>query len=183
LVELTSFDICKLFNYAHLHPLEVHTSIFNMNGIMCYFPQKVVLQGNHYVKGSNSNVNKMEARLGSATFSFSNVQKIILQFGFVCCWKIWCKFFLYWCHKYLLINLFSFGDAKNAQGCWVNSLQEHIIIFRIWNVYFVCGRLHFGIKDQTRFIDNELSKALWNSKCNGLFIVFFKRCELSKNKI
>jgi hypothetical protein len=26
-----------------------------MNGIMCYFPQKVVLQGNHYVKGSNSN--------------------------------------------------------------------------------------------------------------------------------
>jgi hypothetical protein len=48
---------------------------------MCYFPQKVVLQGNHYVKGSNIDINKMQARLGSATFSFSNVQKIILQFG------------------------------------------------------------------------------------------------------
>jgi hypothetical protein len=41
---------------------------------MCYFPQKVVLQGNHYVKGID--INKMQARLGSATFSFLNVQKI-----------------------------------------------------------------------------------------------------------
>jgi hypothetical protein len=52
---------------------------------MCYFPQKVILQGNHYVKGSNIDINKMQARLGNVTFSFSNVQKIVLQFGFVCC--------------------------------------------------------------------------------------------------
>lgn len=54
---------------------------------------------------------------------FLKCSKNILQFGFVCCWKIWCKFFFYWCQKYLLINLFLFGYAKNAKGCWVNYMN------------------------------------------------------------
>ncbi len=41
---------------------------------------------------------------------------------------------LCWCHKYLWINFFSFGDMYNALRHWANSLHEHNIVLRIWNM-------------------------------------------------
>jgi hypothetical protein len=41
---------------------------------------------------------------------------------------------LCWCHKYLWINFFSLGDMYNVLRHWANSLHEHNIVLRIWNM-------------------------------------------------
>jgi hypothetical protein len=48
------------------------------------------------------------------------------------------------------------------------------------HVYFACWGLHYGIENQTLFIDDEPSKAFQNFKCNSLFARGHK---LSKNKV
>jgi hypothetical protein len=50
-------------------------------------------------------------------------------------------------------------------------------------VHFTCKGLPYGDRDQTLFIDDELSKALRNLKWNGLFLEPLRGCELFKNKV
>jgi hypothetical protein len=45
------------------------------------------------------------------------------------------KFFLCWCHKYLFIDSFSFGNMNNVPWRQVNSPQKPIITLRIWNMW------------------------------------------------
>ncbi len=81
----------------------------------------------------------------------------------------------------MLINLFSFRDVNNAPKCWVDLHNEHIIVLTdLKYVYFVCQRLAYMKENQTLLIDDEVSKAFWNSKCSGLFI---RRHKWSKNKV
>jgi hypothetical protein len=49
-------------------------------------------------------------------------------------------------------------------------------------VHLVCKGLPHGDKDQTLFIDDELSKAFQNPKWSGLFLEPFRGCELSKTR-
>jgi hypothetical protein len=49
-------------------------------------------------------------------------------------------------------------------------------------VHFACKGLLYGDKDQTLFIDDELTKALQNPKWSGLFLEPFKGHELSKKR-
>ncbi len=51
------------------------------------------------------------------------------------------------------------------------------------HVYFTCWGLLYGKESQTLFIDNELSKAFQNTKCNGFFIESFKGHKLPKSKV
>jgi len=51
------------------------------------------------------------------------------------------------------------------------------------HVYFSCWGLPYGIQDQMLLINDEPNKALWNSKCNILFIESFKKHTLLKNKV
>jgi hypothetical protein len=36
------------------------------------------------------------------------------------------------------INMFSFGDVNNTPRYWVKSLQKHIIVLKIRNVFILC---------------------------------------------
>ncbi len=104
----------------------------------------------------------------------------ILQFGLVCFKKMLCKFFLCWCHKYLWIKFFSFGEMNSALRHWANSLHEHNIVLRIWNVCFACQILTYGKKTKHCLLTTIRARPL---KCNGLFIASFRKDKLSKNKI
>jgi hypothetical protein len=84
---------------------------------------------------------------------------------------MWCKFFLCWCHKHLLINLSLFWGCEQC----IRTLGQ----FTTWiyyylkdlnHVYFACWGLHYGIENQTLFFDDEPSKAFQNSRCNGLLL-------------
>jgi hypothetical protein len=96
---------------------------------------------------------------------------------------MWCKFFLCWCHKHLLIKFFIFGDVNNALGPWVSSLQGHIIILRIW---IVCT-LHvkgYPWERRPNVVHWRWAKQGPSKfKCNILFIKSFKGHKLSKNKV
>ncbi len=50
-------------------------------------------------------------------------------------------------------------------------------------VHLACRGLLYGDRDQTLFINDELSKALQNLKWSRLFLEPFKGCELLKNKV
>jgi hypothetical protein len=52
--------------------------IFNMNGIMCYFLQSVILQRCHHVRGRNIDISKMGARVGVQIFFLKHSKDIIL---------------------------------------------------------------------------------------------------------
>ncbi len=133
-IGLTSHDFCNfyLFMSISIHPRSAQaflvisnkkTFIFSVNCVMCYYPKCIVLQGNCQVRGRNVDINKLKSKDGVQTFFFQAFKRFHkLWFGRVCCWKMWCKFFLCWCHKHLLINLFLFGDVNNAPRPWVNSL-------------------------------------------------------------
>jgi hypothetical protein len=55
-----------------------------MNGVLCYFPHIVVLQGKQHVKGRNIDGNKEEARVGVQHFIIQAFKEITLLFGLVC---------------------------------------------------------------------------------------------------
>ncbi len=42
--------------------------IININGVLCYFPHLVILQGNDKVFGRNANKTKVEVRVGVENF-------------------------------------------------------------------------------------------------------------------
>jgi hypothetical protein len=50
-------------------------------------------------------------------------------------------------------------------------------------VHLACRGLLYGDRDQTLFIDDGPSMALWNLKWSGLFLEPFKGCDLFKNKV
>jgi hypothetical protein len=92
-----------------------------------------------------------------------------------------CKFFLCWCHKYLWIKFFAFGDMNSAQRHWTNSLHEHNIVLWIWNVCILHVK-DWLMKKKTKHCSLTIIRARL-LKCNGLFIESFRKHKLSKNKI
>ncbi len=50
-------------------------------------------------------------------------------------------------------------------------------------MYYACCGKDYGKDDQTLSIDDEPSKAHWNSKWMGLFLKSFMGQMLSKNKV
>jgi len=101
--------------------------ILRMNGVMCYFPQNVILQGNCHVRGNNIDITN-GSKNWNAKFSFLNIQKtIILQFGLVCCYVM--NFFLLSMPQ-TFVDQFVF--IWGCEQCFKTtfSLQEHIIILR-----------------------------------------------------
>ncbi len=58
--------------------------ILNMNGVLCYFPHIVVLQGKQRVKGRNIDRNKEEARARVQHFIIQAFKEITLLFFLVC---------------------------------------------------------------------------------------------------
>ncbi len=93
-----------------------------------------------------------------------------------------CKFFLCSCHKYLSINFFSFGDMNSALRHWANSLHEHNIVLRIWNMCILHVKDWPMEKKEENIVHWQQSEQ-GHSKCNGLFIESFRRHKLWKNKI
>jgi hypothetical protein len=90
------------------------------------------------------------------------------------------KFFLCWCHKHLWINFFSFGNMNSALRHWANSLHEHNIVLRIWNMCILHVK-DWPMKKKTKHCSLTTIQAR-PLKCNGLFIESFRRHKLSKNK-
>jgi hypothetical protein len=127
-----NYTSTQVFSFTYFYSKNL--LIFNMNGVMCYFPQGFTLQGNHHVKKNNIDINTMEARVKMPQLFFKHSKIFILQFGLICCQRMSWKFFLCWYHKYLFINSFSFGNMNNVPWCQVNSPQLHIITLRIWNM-------------------------------------------------
>jgi len=50
----------QVFSFTYFY--HKNLLIFNMNGVMCYFPQSSTLQGNHHVKKNNIDINIVEPR-------------------------------------------------------------------------------------------------------------------------
>jgi hypothetical protein len=59
----------------------------------------------------------------------------------------------------------------------------HYYLKDLKRMYYACPRLPYGKEDQTLLIDDESTKAHWNSKWSGLFLKSFKGQMLSKNKV
>jgi hypothetical protein len=79
--------------------------------------------------------------------------------------------------------IFIWGCEQCSKMVHKISLGSHYYLKDLKCVYYVCHGLPYGKEDQTLFIDDEPSKALWNSKWNGLFLESFKGQMLSKNKV
>jgi hypothetical protein len=58
--------------------------LFIVNGILCYFPRSVILQGKQYVRFRNVDNNKVEARARVQHLLVHAFKKYILQFGHAC---------------------------------------------------------------------------------------------------
>ncbi len=128
----STFTTCpsKLFYSCPSAPKK--SLIFNVNGVMYYFPHLMLFCKGVIVSlmGKILTSTKWKQQLECNIF-FQVVKKIILQFGFICCWRMSLKFFLCSCHKYLLINFFSFGVVINIPSRLINSRHKHIITLRI----------------------------------------------------
>jgi hypothetical protein len=71
-------------------------------------------------------------------FLFQAFKNIILQFGLVCCQKMLYENLPLLLAQIFAINMFSFGDVNNTPRYWVKSLQKHIIILKLRNVFILC---------------------------------------------
>jgi len=83
-------------------------SIFNVNGVICYFSQNVILQRCHHVKGRNIDVNKMGARVGVQHFLSQAFKRHYIVIWSCILQEDVMEILRMLSHKYLLINLFSF---------------------------------------------------------------------------
>ncbi len=104
--------------------------IVNVNGVLCYFLQIVILQRKH-VRGKNIDNTKMEVKAKIQQFFTHAFKKFILEFGLVCWLRMLWKFLFCYCCKPLLTKFFSFGGVNNVQWHHVNSQLEIIIVSRI----------------------------------------------------
>lgn len=98
--------------------------ILNMNGVLCYFPHIVVLQGKQHVKGRNIDRNKEEARVGVQHFIIQAFKEITLLFCLVC----WSR--MSW--KFLLMGTFKIKGATKCVTtlyilmiCWIFFIKFH----------------------------------------------------------
>jgi len=72
--------------HSHLQLLSLEPKkllAFNINGMLCYFPPLVVLQGNVRVFGKNVDKTKVESKLEWQIFLVRHFQSFISQFGLV----------------------------------------------------------------------------------------------------
>jgi hypothetical protein len=121
------------------------------------------------------------------------------------CWNTWFHFSNIWTflHYYLVVYVVrrclwnsTFVDAQNFRrsicvylGMSVmhcNNKLTHmlsLLLFEGFGSRSTCLQTPYGHRDQTLLINDEPSKALWNSKWNKLFLEPFRGCELSKNKV
>ncbi len=80
-----------------------------------------------------------------------------------------------------------FVFVQGREQCTTTTSQfTHIVYYYLKDfdrVHLVCKGLPYGDRDQTLFIDDEPSKALYNPKWNELFLKPFRGRELSKNKV
>ncbi len=104
-------------------------------------------------------------------------------FGHVCCQKISLKFLPLLMPKILLDQIVFVWGCKQ---CIVIMGQFAYLIYYYLKdfdrVHLVCRGLPYGNKDQTLFIDDEPSKALWNPKWSKLFLESFRGRELLKKR-
>jgi len=64
--------------YVHSLPSQKKLLIFNMNVVLCYFPQYVILQDNVRVFGRNIDKSKIEVKVGVEHFLVNAFQKFYI---------------------------------------------------------------------------------------------------------
>jgi hypothetical protein len=79
--------------------------------------------------------------------------------------------------------IFIWGCEQCSKTIGQISLGSHYYLKDLKHVYDGCRGLPYGKEDETLFIDNELNKAIRNSKWSGLFLESFRGQMLLKNKV
>jgi hypothetical protein len=158
--------------------------ILNINGVLCYFPFSVILEGNVRMFGRNVDKAKVEVKVGVEDFLTKAFEKY--------CIVIWSCMKLEDVVKVLpMLMLENFMDRfvflRGCEQCSKMagqiSLESHYYLKDLKRVYYGCCGLPYGKQDQTLLIDNEPNKVMQNSKWSVLFLESFKGKMLLKNKV
>jgi len=158
--------------------------IYNVNGVLCYFPPLDILQGNARMFGRNVNKAKVEFKTGVEDFLTKTFEKIYVAIW--SCMKF--KDVLEVLPMYMLENfvdrfIFIWGHEQCSKTSSEISPRSHYYLKDLKCVYHGCHGLPYGKEDQTLFINDEFNKALRNSKWSGIFLESFRGQMLSNNKV
>jgi hypothetical protein len=143
--------------------------ILNVNGVLCYVPQCVILQKNAQVFGKNIDKSKVEVRNGIEHFFLNVLKKFYIAIW--SCMKLedalevfpmlmpekFVEFVFIWGHEQCL-----------KTSCQIIPKSYHYIN-DLKCVYYVCCGLPYGMEDQTLLVDDEPNKTLQNPKWSGFF--------------
>jgi hypothetical protein len=158
--------------------------VLRVNGMMCYFPPLVVLQGIVRIFGKNVKKTKVEIRARVKILLSKAFQKfhIIIRF----CMKLEDVLEvlpMLMPKSFLDQFIFIWGHEQCSKMFGEISLKSHYYLKDMKCVYYACCGKDYGKDEQTWMIDNKLSKAHRNPKWIGLFLESFRGQMLSKNKV
>jgi hypothetical protein len=158
--------------------------ILNVNGVLCYFPPSDVLQGGARVFGRNVDKAKMEVKAGMEDAFVKAFEKIYITIW--SCMKLGDLLEIlpmFMPENFVNRFIFICGCEQCSKIASQISPGSHYYLKYLKHINYGCCGLPYGREDQTLLIDDELSKALQNSKWGGLFLESFRGQMLLKNKV
>ncbi len=101
-----------------------------------FFKKSVIqLQGNHCVILT---LTKWNQELECNIFFLKHLKILYYNLVFYVAKRCYMKILALLMAQIFAINMFSFGDVNNTSRYWVKSLQKHIIVLKIRNVFILC---------------------------------------------
>ncbi len=158
--------------------------ILNINGVLYYFPQFAILQGNAQVFGRNIDKSKVEVRARVKHFLVHAFEMFYIPIW--SCMKL--KDVLEVLPMFIP-NMFvdQFVFIWGCEQCSKTSGQifprSYYYLKDLKHVYYGCRGLLYGKENQPLLIDDEPNKTFQNPKWSGLFLKSFKGELLSNNKV
>ncbi len=158
--------------------------ILSVNGVLCYFPQCVVLQGNVWVFNINIDLMKVEVKVGVEHFF-----PTIFENFYVAIWS--CMKLedvlevlpMLMLEKFLDQFVFIWGHEQCSKISNIITLRSFYYLKDLKHVFYACHNLPYGKGDRMLLIDDEPNKALGNPNWSGLFLKSFKGKLLLKTKV
>jgi hypothetical protein len=149
--------------------------VLSVNGVLCYFPPLVVLQGNVRMFGQDVDKTKVEVRVRVQNFLNKAFQKFHIT--------IWSSMKLkdvlvvlpmFMLESFLDRFVFVWGCEKCSKTFGEVSTSTHYHLKDLKCMYYACHGKDYGKEDQTLLIDDEPNKVFWNLKWTSLFLESFR---------
>jgi hypothetical protein len=152
-----------------------------MNGVLCYYPQTIVLQRNVRVFGRNIDKSKVEVKIGVKHFLIHAFEKFyIIIWSCMKLEDVLKVFPMLISDMFLDQFVFIWGHEQCLKTYSQISPRFYYYLMDLKHVYYGCHGLFYEKEYQTLLINNKPNKTFRNSKWNGFFLESF-RCELLSN--